>query len=184
MPSQKRQAAAEHLMHPTVTSLQCHHFNFSQHLSSRQSSAFSHHCFQLLHHSESLSTTSQVLSFHNRLDRIKQPRTTSHCQSQDVMIRHPHLDVKATSEQRRHWYNRNCSAHQGWAAVSICKGRRRTYPCVVMKGASLVVILETLLLPSCFTHLKEKVQELVAISLKYQGYLGMPVLLANSRSPE
>lgn len=55
---------------------------------------------------------------------------------------------------------------------------------MVMKGTSLIVILETLLLPSCFTHLKGKVQEPVAISLKYQGYLEMPVLLANAQSPE
>lgn len=55
---------------------------------------------------------------------------------------------------------------------------------MVMKGASLIVILETLLLASCFTHLKGKVQELGAISLEYQGYLEMPVLLANPQSLE
>lgn len=53
---------------------------------------------------------------------------------------------------------------------------------MVMKGASLIVVLETLLLPSCFTHLEGKGQELVAISLKYQGCLEMPVLLPNSES--
>jgi len=41
----------------------------------------------------------------------------------------------------------------------------------MMKGASLIVILETLLLPSCFTHLKKQVE--VTASHRCQNCLEM-----------